>query len=263
MVPGLDGVGRLADGRRVYFVLHDTPMGSMSEQTLVDPRRCVPVPEGVDEALVAAAMNPAMSSWLALRFRAPLRGGEKVLILGVTGQAGQMAVQVARRLGAAKVIGAGRDPHRLAASGADELVSLSGAPEAVAEALARAAADVDVVIDYLWGAPAGAAMVAVLTAREDRSRALKWVQVGSMAGPTLALPSAALRSANLQVLGSGQGSVAVAEIVGELPSLMREISLGALKVSPLRVPLAEVEATWGAPEPEGRRVVFVPTPREG
>ncbi len=72
-------------------------------------------------------------------------------MLGVTGNAGQMAVQVAKRLGAAHVVGAGRDARRLAASNADTLVSLEGSPEAVADALARAASDVDVVIDYLWG----------------------------------------------------------------------------------------------------------------
>jgi len=259
MVPGIDGVGRLPDGRRVYFVVHDTPMGSMSEQTVVDVRRCVPVPDGVDDALVAAAMNPAMSSWLALRLRSPLRGGEKVLVLGVTGNAGQMAVQVARRLGAAHVVGAGRNAQRLAASKADTLVSLAGSPEAVGAALASAACDVDVVLDYLWGDPAEQAMMAMLTAREDRGRALSWVQIGSIAGPKMSLSSVALRSANLRVMGSGQGSVALREIVGELPRLMTELAEGRLTVEAQRVPLANVEAAWTAPEPEGKRIVFVPS----
>ena len=122
MVPGIDGVGRLPDGRCVYFVLHDTRLGSLAEQTVVDTRRCVPVPEGLDDASVAAAMNPAMSSWLALRLRAPLKPGASVLVLGVTGNAGQMAVQVARRLGASRVIGAGRDAARLRASTADQMI---------------------------------------------------------------------------------------------------------------------------------------------
>jgi NADPH:quinone reductase-like Zn-dependent oxidoreductase len=259
MVPGIDGVGRMSDGRRVYFVLHDTSMGSMSEQTIVDVRRCVPIPKGVDEALVAAAMNPAMSSWLALRLRSPLQGGEKVLVLGVTGNAGQMAVQVAKRLGAAQVVGAGRDAKRLEASKADTLVSLAGAPDAVARSFASAASDVDVVIDYLWGDPAQHAMMAMLAAREDRSRVLNWIQIGSIAGPEMALPSVALRSTNLRVMGSGQGSVSLKEIVSELPHLMKEIADGVLKVNALRVPLADVESTWTTADPEGNRVVFIPS----
>jgi NADPH:quinone reductase-like Zn-dependent oxidoreductase len=251
-------VGRLPDGRRVYFVLHDTPMGSFAEKTLVDTRRCVPVPDDVDAAVIAAAMNPAMSSWLALRFRAPLKKGARVLVLGVTGNAGQMAVQVARRLGASQVIGAGRDAARLQASKADKLIPLAGEPGSVAKEIASVAAEVDVVIDYLWGEPAERSMMAILKAREDRSRALDWIQIGSVAGPTMALPSVALRSANLRVVGSGQGSVSLRDIVGELPALMKEIAEGALRVEVTRVPLSQVEAAWSAPAPDGKRVVLIP-----
>ncbi len=67
MIPGIDAVGRLADGKLVYCVVHDTPFGTMAEQVIVDRRRCVQLPDGIDPAVVAAAMNPAMSSWIALR----------------------------------------------------------------------------------------------------------------------------------------------------------------------------------------------------
>jgi len=260
MVPGIDGVGRLPDGRRIYFVLHDTPMGSLAEQTIVDTRRCVPVPDGVDEVLVAAAMNPAMSSWLALRLRAPLKSGARVLVLGVTGNAGQMAVQVARRLGASQVIGAGRDAARLQASKADKLISLAGEADATARAVGAIAAEVDVVIDYLWGEPAERTLMAIVKAREDRSRALDWIQVGAVAGPTLALPSVALRSANVRVVGSGQGSVSLRDIVGELPALIKEIADGTLIVETTPVPLSKVESAWLMPAPDGKRVVLLPDP---
>ncbi len=258
MIPGVDGVGVLPDGKRVYFVVHDTPLGTMAEQTIADRRRCVPLPDGLDEATVAAAMNPAMSSWIALRLRAPLVPGQRVLVLGATGNAGQMAIQIARRLGAGHVIGAGRDAARLASLGADVTVSLAGAPETVAADLARAAADVDVVLDYLWGEPAERAMIAMLTARADRSRPLDWVQIGSVAGPTLSLPSVALRSTNLRIMGSGQGSVPVRAIVAELSHLVAELAAGRLTVNAVRVPLADVESAWTAPSAAGQRVVFVP-----
>jgi NADPH:quinone reductase-like Zn-dependent oxidoreductase len=152
LVPGIDGVGRAPDGTLRYFVLPDTTMGAMAEQTVVDLRRSIVLPESSDPLLVAAAMNPAMSSWVALRRRITVEPGQSVLVLGATGNAGQMALQVARHLGAGRVIGAGRDPEKLAALpqlGADETVLLDG--PGAAERLGHVAHDVDVVIDYLWG----------------------------------------------------------------------------------------------------------------
>ena len=258
MIPGIDAVGRLLDGQRVYCVVHDTPYGTMAERVTADRRRCVPLPEGVDEAKLAAAMNPAMSSWIALRLRAPLQAGQSVLVLGATGNAGQMAIQIAKLLGAGRVVGAGREISRLATSGADEVVSLVGDERTVGAALAKAAADVDVVIDSVWGKPASDAMVALLRAREDRSRALDWIQIGSVAGPSIELPSAALRSANLRLMGSGQGSVSTRAIVAELPRLAEEIMAGHISVDAMPVPLSQVEQVWNAPVPAGRRVVLVP-----
>ena len=258
MIPGIDAVGRLPDGKLVYCVVHDTPFGTLAERVTADRRRCVPLPEGVDEARLAAAMNPAMSSWVALQLRSPLQAGQSVLVLGATGNAGQMAIQVARLLGAGRVVAAGREISRLASSGADEVVSLVGDERTVGAALAKAAADVDVVIDYVWGKPAGDAMLALLRAREDRSRALDWIQIGSVAGPSIELPSAALRSANLRLMGSGQGSVSTRAIVGELPRLAQEIMAGRISVDAMRVPLSQVEQVWNAPVPAGRRIVLVP-----
>ena len=258
MIPGIDAVGRLPDGQLVYCVVHDTPYGTMAEQVVADRRRCVPLPDGTDPAAIAAAMNPAMSSWLALKLRAPIQQGQSVFVLGATGNAGRMAIQVAKLLGAGRVIGAGREVSRLESAGADEVVSLVGDPDSVAAALGKAAGECDIVLDYVWGKPAADAMVALLTARRDRSRALDWVQIGSVAGPTLELPSAALRSTNLRIMGSGQGSVSTRAIVGELPQLAAEIVAGRIPVDVLRVPLAEVERAWNAPVPAGRRVVFTP-----
>ncbi|HEX4216292.1 MAG TPA: zinc-binding alcohol dehydrogenase family protein [Candidatus Dormibacteraeota bacterium] len=261
MIPGVDGVGRLPDGRAVYFVVSDDTWGSMAERAVVDLRRTVPLPEAVDVARVAAAMNPAMSAWVALRRRVPLQAGQSVLVLGATGSAGGMAVQIAKLLGAGRVVGAGRDPVRLAelpAAGADDVVALDDDPEGTAARLAAAAAEVDVVIDYLWGEPATATMTALLKARADRSRALDWIQIGSVAGPTVELPSALLRQANLRLQGNGQGSVSTAAYVAELPSLVDEIDRGSLTVNVRPAPLADVEAVWIAPEVSGTRTVLVP-----
>ncbi len=261
MIPGIDGVARLPDGRIVYFAAGDDVLGTMADKALVRPDRSVELPDGADVAKVAAAMNPAMSSWVALRRRIPLQPGQSVLVLGATGNAGAMAVQVARRLGAGRVVGAGRDAGRLRAlirAGADEAVQLTTDAGATCEALAAAAAETDIVLDYLWGKPAQLAITALLTARSDRGRALDWIQVGAVAGPTIELPSAALRSANFRLQGSGQGSVSPHGYLAELPSLVAEISAGTVAVRAHPMPLAAVEEAWARTEAPGERTVLVP-----
>src|SRR3954467_11482221 len=108
-VPGIDGVGQAPDGTLRYFVLPDTAMGAMAERTVVDTGRSVVLPADADPVLVAAGMNPAMSAWVALRRRIEFPAGQDVLVLGATGNAGRLAVQVAKHLGAGRVIAAGRD----------------------------------------------------------------------------------------------------------------------------------------------------------
>jgi len=261
MIPGLDGVGRDPDGQLRYFILHDTPLGSMAEQVVIDARRSVVLPAGTDVLTVAAAMNPAMASWIALRKRIAFQPGQSVLVLGATGSAGQMTVQIAKHLGASHVVAAGRDPARLAALselGADTTVSLAGDPDTADRALAQAAAEVDLVLDFLWGPATERTMPAVLTHRTDKSRPLTWVEIGSMSGLEITLPSAWLRAVRIQLVGSGQGSVSTGEIVGELPALAAEISSGAYGIDAVSAPLSEVQTTWNAPVAPGQRIVFVP-----
>jgi NADPH:quinone reductase-like Zn-dependent oxidoreductase len=260
LVPGIDGVGRGADGRLRYFILPDTTMGSMAEQTVIDARRSIVLPDGTDPAAVAAAMNPAMSSWVGLTQRVDFQPRQKVLILGATGNAGQLAVQVARLLGASQIVAAGRDADKLPALtplGATDTVALDGTPDAAAR-LGRAARDVDVVIDYLWGQPTADALRAIIPARTDDGQQLTWLQIGSVAGPTSPIPSAALRAARLQIVGSGQGSVSPRAILTELPALAREITQGAFQINPRAVPLADVEQAWADAPASTQRIVLTP-----
>ena len=274
LVPGIDGVGRGPDGRLRYFILPDTTMGAMAEQTVIDTRRSVVLADTIDPVAVAAAMNPAMSSWMALRRRVPFRAGQDVLVLGATGNAGQLAVQIAKRLGAGQIIAAGRSAERLAALpalgatatvrlGATATVRLGATATVRLDAgdtpgrLGPTATDVDVVLDYLWGEPAAAAMTAVVTDRADRGKPLAWIQIGAVAGATAAIPSAALRAARLQIVGSGQGSVSTREYLAELPALAEEIAAGTLDVDARALPLAEVEEAWAAADAQ-HRIVLTP-----
>ena len=254
LVPGIDGVARLPDGSLVYFVLPDTRFGSMAERVGIDLRRSIPLAVGQDPVAIAAAMNPAMSSWIALRRRVLFQPGQSVLILGATGSAGQLAVQVAGRLGASRIVAAGRDQATLEVLGSDEIVSLAGdLPEAAAR-VGEAAAGVDVVIDYLWGAPAEAVIPALLHRRDDRDRRLAWVQVGAITGPELTIRSELLRGANLQLMGSGQGSVSTGDILEELPLLAAQVGSFSLNVD-VR-PMSSVESVWGEPRSGRSRVVL-------
>ena len=261
LVPGVDGVGRDSDGLIRYFALSDTTLGSMAERTVIDARRSIVLPDDSDPVPVAAAMNPAMSSWVALRQRVRFQAGQSVLVLGA-GNAGQIAVQVAKLLGAGRIVVAGRlrteVASRLRAAGAADIVPLGGEPD-FDRRLADAASDVDVVLDYLWGEPAAGAMAAVITARADRGKPLTWVEIGSVAGPTAAIPSAALRAAKLTIIGSGQGSVGGHEYLAELPALAEAITAGGIDVDARAMPLADVEQAW-ADTSASHRIVLTPRP---
>ena len=115
LIPGIDGIGRRSDGSLVYSILPDTVYGSMAEHTVIDVRRSIPLPSAADPILLAAAMNPGMSSWIALNQRVTFTPGQSVLILGATGSAGQLAIQIAKLLGASAVFAAGRGADKLAA----------------------------------------------------------------------------------------------------------------------------------------------------
>ncbi|MFT3818505.1 MAG: zinc-binding alcohol dehydrogenase family protein [Rubrivivax sp.] len=256
-VAGADGVGRGSDGKLRYFVQSPGRAGTMAEQTVIELDHSIELPDACDPATVAAAMNPAMASWLALRCRVPLGPGRKLLILGATGSAGRMAVQITRHLGASQVIAAGRDERRLAglrALGATETVALAD------PRLGECAREVDVVLDFVWGETAVRVMEAVLRARADRSRPLTWIHVGSMAGPAAPIPGALLRAANLQIVGSGHGAVPEREILQALPALAAEIARGSFRIDVKALPLSEVERAWpaAAGAGAGERIVFTP-----
>src|SRR5271154_3784574 len=158
-VAGVDGVGKLEDGTRVYFGIARSPFGTFSERSLASSWMCLPLPDGVDDVTAAGIANPAMSSWAALTVRAKFVAGGSVLILGATGVAGQLAVQIAKRLGARRVIAAGRNPQaleKLKSLGADVVISLDQDQAALVAAYRAEIADagIDVVLDYLWGNPA-------------------------------------------------------------------------------------------------------------
>jgi len=258
VIPGVDGVGTLGDGRRVYFGAARTPYGSMAERTVIRQSMFVPLPDGIEDAQAAAIANPGMSAWVSLKERARVEAGETVLIMGATGVAGQMAIQVARRLGAKRVVGVGRNVDAIAAADVDGLIALGAPEDAVRDAFAaEAAKGIDVVIDYLWGRPTELLLEGLAKGfRASATHRTRLVEVGESAGRTISLPGSTLRSIDLTILGSGFGSAAMDVIFAAIPKLFALAAAGSLKIAVDPVPLAEVEEAWERQE-KGRRIVFM------
>jgi NADPH2:quinone reductase len=261
VVCGLDGVGVLDDGARVYCGGPRPPYGMMAERTVVSRAWTMVVPDAVDDVHAAALPNPALSSWLPLVWRAKLEPGETVLILGATGVAGKLAIQIAKHLGAGRVVAAGRNPRvleTLSELGADAIVALDQSDDDLAAAFAREE-PFDVVLDYLWGRPTTVLLDALtghdLKAESSRTRL---IEIGSMAGPTVPLSAATLRSAWIEIHGSGGGSIPRKAIFETFPKLWALAATGALRIDTEVVPLADVERAWQRQDLGGRRLVFVP-----
>lgn len=265
VVCGTDGVGRLDDGTRVFFGGPRPPYGSLAERTVVSRVRCFPIPDNVNDDIAAAVVNPGLSAWGALVWRAQLAPGETVLILGATGVTGKLAIQMAKLLGAGRVIAAGRNEqvlNTLHDLGADATIRLGKPGLDLTEAFAREAGDTgfDVIIDYLWG-PTTEALLAAIARRDFKaaSSRVRLVEVGESAGPTISLAAAVLRSSRLEILGAGSGNAAASPEmwIEAVRQLMSNVVGGALRIDTERVPLDEVENAWHQ-EQRGRRAVIIP-----
>jgi len=262
-IPGVDGVGRLEDGKRVFFGIARSPYGPFSERALASSWMNIELPDGLDDVTAAGIANPGMSSWVALTSRAKFVAGESVLVLGATGVAGQLAVQNANRLGARRVIAAGRNPHALEELkdlGADSVIALDQEHNALVTAFRNELTQngVDVVLDYLWGAPAESLLAAIShKGLRSVSSRIRFVQIGSSAGGEISLPAATLRSSGIELLGSGFGSAAFDQIVEAVAEFFKMAATRPFHFQAKAVPLKDVEALWNILE-RGVRLVFQP-----
>ena len=260
LVAGIDGVGRLDDGQRVYFALPRPPYGSMCERTVAPTTQCLPVPKELDDVMAAAIANPGLSSWAAFSERARLRAGETVLVNGATGMAGQLAVQIAKHLGAGKVIATGRNAdtlRALAGVGADVTIQLTGDGDALERSfMAQFADGIDVVIDYLWGASAERLLIAAAKAGAE-AVPIRFVQVGSVSGQTISLPSAVLRASAIELMGSGIGSIALGRLVSLTGDVLHAAASRGFRIAVDPVPLSEVAEAWSKSGSASRTVLTI------
>lgn len=261
--PGNDGVGVAEDGARFYFISPPAPFGSMAEYTVVSRAMTIPLAADIDDAVAAALGNPGLATWGSLLGRAKLQPGEVVMINGATGIAGKQAIQVAKYLGASKIIATGRGDREalegLAALGADEIISLSQPHEDLLRSFRSALHEsgVQVVLDFLWGPSAEAILAAAAGhgSLEGEPR-IRFVQIGAISGNTITLPAGLLRSSGLELLGSGLGSLSAQAILQSLSTMFAAESRMRFAIDVDPVPLSKVEEAWTRKEES--RIVFIP-----
>ena len=231
-VPGCECVGREAGGRVVWTfggglgLARNGAMAERAEHGAV----VAEVPDGADPALAAALGIAGLAGWMPVAWRAPVREGDRVLVLGATGTAGQVALQAARLLGAEHIVAAGRDAESLERAlelGADEAVVLDGD-----------FGEPTYVFDPLCGEPLERAIAAA-------APGARIVQLGQSARPTATIPSAAVRGKQLELLGYSNFAVP-ADVLAEHYRLLVGHSLeGTIRVDLERIGLDEVGDAWG------------------
>lgn len=253
-VVGIDGVGMTSDGQRVYFAFPSAPFGSMAQRAPVALQNCLPLPDALDDISAAVMANPGMSAWAALVKRAQFQAGETVLINGATGSAGQLAVQIARYLGAKKIIATGRNTQALAALAADECIDLTADEQTLnAQFAAASAGQIDVVVDYLWGRSAEL-LLPMLAKYTPGDKPVRYVQVGSLAGADIALNGAVLRAAPLQLMGSGIGSLTMPQLLAATGEMLQAAVPGHFTIATTPLPLRDVAAAWPRDNSQKRTV---------
>ncbi|CCV13946.1 zinc-binding alcohol dehydrogenase family protein [Mesorhizobium sp. STM 4661] len=248
-VPGVDGVGTDPDGRRVYFLFPKAPFGSMGEMSLVSNDMVVPIPDDISDVRAAAVTTGGLASWIALTRRTPLHKGSTVLINGATGAAGGMAIQIARHFGATRIIGVGRNLHKLSELNLEARIKLDdAADDALREEFDRG---VDVVLDFIWGEPASRVIAAATKNRGSRigEPRVRYVQLGTVAGDEISLRGDSLRSTGLELLGSGIGSVAVRDLLAGAGELIAATQRAGFDAPVTTLPLTAVGEAWaGSPD---------------
>jgi NADPH:quinone reductase-like Zn-dependent oxidoreductase len=245
-IPGVDGVGTTPDGKVVYFTTMTPKGGSFAEYVNVPKTNAKPVPEGADPVQIAGLLNPGMSSWTALSFRTKdLPKNFSVLINGVTSTSGALAISIARHFGAGSIIGVARNVKKMETLDLDEIIELK---EPATETDFSKAANVDVILDYLYGEP-----TAHLLASLKPTTPVQYVQIGSLASPEMKMPSAILRSKDITLRGAGPGAWKMSDFAMQLPDLLK--ALMNFKPQPLQtIALKDIEEKWNT---KGDRLIVL------
>ncbi|KAJ9610431.1 hypothetical protein H2200_005208 [Cladophialophora chaetospira] len=247
-IPGVDGIGVTSAGNEVYFFTFGENSGSYAEVVNISRQNLFTLPSGADRLQIAGLVNPAMSSWMALR-RRTITLPEKftVLILGATTISGILAAPIARQLGAGKVIGCARNQEKLDTLGLDQTIRLCDPATATDFSCVP---HVDIILDYLYGPPAAHFLGSLKT-----SCLVQYINIGDVASPHMTLHSKVARSSKIMMSGAGVGSWSINELREEMPKLLRVMT--TLTPQSLNVlPLSKIETAWDPTS--AHRTIFVP-----
>jgi NADPH2:quinone reductase len=241
-VPGGEGVGRpLQNGKpgpRVFFRAM-LPHGAFAERAIARDEP-IPIPDAVPDGVAAALGTPGYPALLGLTKLAKLQKGETVLILAASGVLGTIAIQVARLLGAGRVIAGARDERGLARAkelGADATVDLKQADGLTERIRDASGGQLHVVLDPVWGIPGAAAMEAL-------SPHGRFVQMGQAAGNEAIIKSGIVRGRTLSVLGYSNFNVPWEELAAAYRQLVNYAAAGKIKVEFEVLPLEAAPDAW-------------------
>jgi NADPH2:quinone reductase len=242
-VPGCEGVGRAADGTRVYLFGDGLGLardGLLAERAAAPADLGIPLPDSASDELAASCGIAGMAGWMPVAWRAPVREDDRVLVLGATGTVGLVAVQAAKLLGAGHVVAAGRNPERLeraAELGADATVSLAEDDLVAAFKEAAGGAGPTHIVDTLWGEPVAAAIQAA-------AQGWRLVQIGQSAGAEATLASAAIRGKVGEIYGFTDFAVPRDEFREHYLRLVGHAAAGKIVLDLETYPLDRITEAW-------------------
>ena len=231
-VPGVEGLGvvsegeRFGPGTRVYLSTSEASNGSFATRVAVPEEALIEVPDGADDPLAAALGVAGLAAWVPLAVKAEVGAGDRVLVLGASGAVGTIGVQVAKALGAERVVAAARDAEaleRLRDLGADATVRIGDHGDLAAAFQEAAGGPVDVTLDPVWGEPATAAIAAAAAGG-------CLVNIGQSAGAEATFPSAAVRSKELRILGHTNMALAPANKAEAYRTLVGHAAAGRIRL---------------------------------
>jgi len=257
-VPGCECIGRLESGEIGWA--HGAGLGTkrdggLAERVAVPRDALVTVPPGAEPVLAGALGIAGLAGWLPLAWRAPVREGETVLVLGATGVVGLVAVQAARILGAGRIVAAGRKEgalRRAAERGADDVVRLGADDDAARLREACGGDGPTLVVDPLWGEP-------LATATDASAQGARLVNIGQSAGAETTLTSAAVRGKQLEILGYSNFAAPPEVVDREYRRLVEHAVAGDVRVDVEEVALDDVASAWRRQsESPGVKLVVVP-----
>lgn len=209
----------------------------------------------------AALPASALTSLFPLKWSAKLQPGETVLINGSTGVLGKLAIQIAKLLGAGRVVGTGRNEEsmqQVREFGADAVIDLKKSDEELTGDFKKEAGEgYDVILDFLWGHPTDVLIKTLIPSALRLSKPVRLVQIGEKAGTTISLSADSLRTSGLEIRGGAAGITP--EAMGESTNQVWEwLKENKLHMDIEQVPLKDIESVWKRTDFQGKRIVIVP-----